>query len=209
MSYLHCRININFCINHVFPVCFSYFVSNEYNNSYMFSNEFIFTCSSTVKNNIYIYMYRLWLWCIWWLSTICQLYRGSHDYSRGNSSTWRKSLICRKSLTNFITHSYCCIECTTSCVGFTRTVTIRSDDKVWFDSDLWRDRLRQIYFRTKTETAEKKLKHKVTNLITVMKIWQDSIIVVQLCNRVKIFVQNIGFLSGIICHIKIVEWIME
>jgi hypothetical protein len=48
----------------------------------------------------------------------------------------------------------------------TREVTIRSDDKVWFDSDLWRDRLRQIYFRTKTETAEKKLKHKVTNLIT-------------------------------------------
>jgi hypothetical protein len=32
-----------------------------------------------------------------------------------------------------------------------------------------------------------------------MKIWQDSIIVVQLGNRAKIFVQNIGFLSGIIC----------
>jgi hypothetical protein len=30
-----------------------------------------------------------------------------------------------------------------------------------------------------------------------MKIWQDSIIVVQLGNRAKIFVQNIGFLSGI------------
>jgi hypothetical protein len=29
-----------------------------------------------------------------------------------------------------------------------------------------------------------------------MKIWQDSIIVVQLGNRAKIFVQNIGFLSG-------------
>ena len=45
----------------------------------------------------------------------------------------------------------------------TREVTIRSDDKVWFDSDLRResrkrDRLRQIFFRTKTETAEKKFK---------------------------------------------------
>ena len=43
----------------------------------------------------------------------------------------------------------------------TREVTIRSDDKVWFDSDLRResrkrDRLRQIFFRTKTETAENK-----------------------------------------------------
>ena len=45
----------------------------------------------------------------------------------------------------------------------TREVTIRSDDKVWFDSDLRResrkhDRLRQIFFRTKTETAENKFK---------------------------------------------------
>ena len=45
----------------------------------------------------------------------------------------------------------------------TREVTIRSDDKVWFDSDLRResrkrDRLRQIFFRTKTETAKKKIK---------------------------------------------------
>ena len=45
----------------------------------------------------------------------------------------------------------------------TREVTIRSDDKVWFDSNLRResrkrDRLRQIFFRTKTETAEKKFK---------------------------------------------------
>ena len=36
-------------------------------------------------------------------------------------------------------------------------------DKVWFDSDLRResrkrDRLRQIFFRTKTETAKKKFK---------------------------------------------------
>ena len=51
----------------------------------------------------------------------------------------------------------------------TREITIRSDDKVWFDPDLRResrkrDRLRQIFFRTKTETAEKKLKHKETNL---------------------------------------------
>jgi myo-inositol-1-phosphate synthase len=29
-----------------------------------------------------------------------------------------------------------------------------------------------------------------------MKIWQDSIIVVQLGNRAKIFVQNIGYFSG-------------
>ena len=53
----------------------------------------------------------------------------------------------------------------------TREVTIRSDDKVWFDSDLRResckrDRLRQIFFRTKTEQPKKKLKHKETNLIT-------------------------------------------
>ena len=53
----------------------------------------------------------------------------------------------------------------------TREVTIRSDDKVWFDSDLRgeshiRERLRQIFFRTKTETAKKKLKHKEKNLIT-------------------------------------------
>jgi hypothetical protein len=54
------------------------------------------------------------------LSTICQLYFGSYGYSRGNGSTWRKSLTCHKSLTNFITQSYCCIEYTTSCVGFTR-----------------------------------------------------------------------------------------
>jgi hypothetical protein len=46
-------------------------------------------------------------------------------------------------------------------------------------------------------------------LSSVMKIWQDSIIVVQLGNREKIFVQNIGFLSGIICQIKVIEWIME
>ena len=64
---------------------------------------------------------RLELWCIKSLSTICQLYRGIHDYRRGNSCTWRKSLTCRKSLTNFITQSYCCIQYTTSCVGFTRT----------------------------------------------------------------------------------------
>jgi hypothetical protein len=45
----------------------------------------------------------------------------------------------------------------------TRVVTIRSDDKVWFHSDLRResrklDRLRQIFSRTKTETAEIKIK---------------------------------------------------
>ena len=45
----------------------------------------------------------------------------------------------------------------------TREVIIRSDDKVWFDSDLRResrkrDRLRQILLRTKTKTAEKKFK---------------------------------------------------
>jgi hypothetical protein len=53
----------------------------------------------------------------------------------------------------------------------TREVTIRSDDKVWFDSDLRResrkrDRLQQIFFRTKTKQPKKKLKHKETNLIT-------------------------------------------
>jgi hypothetical protein len=54
----------------------------------------------------------------------------------------------------------------------TREVTIRSDDKVWFDWDLRResrkrDRLRQIFFRTKTETAKKKFKtqrNKLNNL---------------------------------------------
>ena len=63
---------------------------------------------------------QLGLWCIKSLSTICQLNRGNHDWGRGNSSTWRKSLICRKSLTNSTTQSYCCIEYKTSCVGFTR-----------------------------------------------------------------------------------------
>ena len=54
------------------------------------------------------------------------------------------------------------LNITKTCIP-TREVTIRSDDKVWFDSDLRcesrkRDRLRQIFFRTKTETAEKKFK---------------------------------------------------
>jgi hypothetical protein len=39
-----------------------------------------------------------------------------------------------------------------------------------------------------------------------MKIWQDSIIAVQLGNRATIVVQNIGFPSGIICQITIIEW---
>ena len=71
------------------------------------------------KKYIYISI-QLGLWCIKSLSTICQLNRGNHDWGRGNSSTWRKSLICRKSLTNSTTQSYCCIEYKTSCVGFTR-----------------------------------------------------------------------------------------
>ena len=91
----------------------------------MFSHEFFFHlfkhCNKiqTPFPQIYICI-RLGLWCIKSLSTICELYRGSHDYRRGNSSTWRKSLTCRKSLTNFITQSYCCIEYTTSCAGFTQ-----------------------------------------------------------------------------------------
>ena len=53
----------------------------------------------------------------------------------------------------------------------TREVTIRSDDKVWFDSDLRResrkrDRLRQIFLGPKRKQPKKKLKHKETNLIT-------------------------------------------
>lgn len=54
----------------------------------------------------------------------------------------------------------------------TKQVTIRNDDKVWYDSELRResrirDRLRKAYFRTKTETAERKYKtqrNKVTSL---------------------------------------------
>jgi hypothetical protein len=53
----------------------------------------------------------------------------------------------------------------------TREVTIRSDDKVWFDSNLRResrkrDRLRQIFLGRKRKQPKKKLKHKETNLIT-------------------------------------------
>ena len=56
------------------------------------------------------------------------------------------------------------LNITKTCIP-TREVTIRSDDKVWFYSDLRResrkrDRLWQILFRTKTETAEKNLNTK-------------------------------------------------
>ena len=53
----------------------------------------------------------------------------------------------------------------------TREVTIRSDDKVWFDSDLRResrkrDRLRKYFLGRKRKQPKKNLKHKETNLIT-------------------------------------------
>jgi hypothetical protein len=51
----------------------------------------------------------------------------------------------------------------------TREVTIRSDDKVWFDPDLRResrkrDRLRKYFLGRKRKQQKKKLKHKETNL---------------------------------------------
>jgi hypothetical protein len=54
----------------------------------------------------------------------------------------------------------------------TREVTIRTDDKMWFDSNLRResrrrDRLRKAFLRTKTVSAEKQYKqqrNRVNNL---------------------------------------------
>ena len=41
------------------------------------------------------------LWCLTSLSTRFQLYRGTQFIGGGNWSAWRKSLTCRKSLTNW------------------------------------------------------------------------------------------------------------
>ena len=65
------------------------------------------------------------LWCLMSLSTIFQLslYIVAVSFiGGGNQSTWRKPLIYRKSLTNFIT--WCCIKHTSPWTGFKVTTLV-------------------------------------------------------------------------------------
>ena len=78
------------------------------------------------------------LWCLTLFSAIFQLY---HSGQWGNCSTQRKPPTCSKSLTTFIT--WCCIEHTSSCMGFEPTMPMIISQ---VDPQTMKDHHDHIYF---------------------------------------------------------------